>query len=187
MTAPLPEPPAVRPTCPYCGVGCGLLARPDGYGGAEITGDPDHPANFGRICSKGAALGETLSLSERLLYPMLRQEDGRLARVDWPVALGRVAPALHHIPPRPPPHSPACGVPRCRPPTPALGAPPLCRASARPQPKRPSLSGAARPPRCPPGFFSNAWSKTTPPGDKRPPPSPPAAPRPPRTPISILP
>jgi len=72
MNAPLPEPPAVRTTCPYCGVGCGLLARPDGYGGAEITGNPDHPANFGRICSKGAALGETLSLTERLLYPMLR-------------------------------------------------------------------------------------------------------------------
>jgi assimilatory nitrate reductase catalytic subunit len=67
MNAPLPEPPAVRTTCPYCGVGCGLLARPDGYGGAEISGDPDHPANFGRICSKGAALGETLSLTKRLL------------------------------------------------------------------------------------------------------------------------
>src|SRR6266436_7088858 len=97
MNAPLPEPPAVRTTCPYCGVGCGLLARPDGYGGAEITGDPDHPANFGRICSKGAALGETLSLSERLLYPMLRQEDGRLARVDWQVALDRVAAGLERI------------------------------------------------------------------------------------------
>src|SRR5260221_563245 len=97
MNAPLPEPPAVRPTCPYCGVGCGLLARPDGYGGAEITGDPDHPANFGRICSKGAALGETLSLTERLLYPMLRQGDGRLGRVDWHVALDRVAAGLERI------------------------------------------------------------------------------------------
>ena len=93
MNAPLPEPPAARTTCPYCGVGCGLLARPDGYGGAEISGDPDHPANFGRICSKGAALGETLSLTERLLYPMLRQGDGRLARVDWHTALDRVAVA----------------------------------------------------------------------------------------------
>ncbi len=91
MNAPSPEPPAVRTTCPYCGVGCGLLARPDGYGGAAITGDFAHPANFGSICSKGSALGETLGLGERLLHPMLRQADGRLARVDWPDALDRVA------------------------------------------------------------------------------------------------
>src|SRR5215831_4931808 len=97
MNAPSPQPPAVRTTCPYCGVGCGLLARPDGYGGAEIAADPDHPANFGRLCSKGAALGETLSLSERLLYPMLRQGDGRLARVDWHAALDRVAAGLERI------------------------------------------------------------------------------------------
>ncbi|HYY37922.1 MAG TPA: molybdopterin-dependent oxidoreductase, partial [Xanthobacteraceae bacterium] len=97
MNAPWPEPPAVRTACPYCGVGCGLLARPDGYGGAAITGDPDHPANFGRICSKGSALGETLGLGERLLYPMLRQADGNLARVDWAVALDRVASGLERI------------------------------------------------------------------------------------------
>src|SRR5260370_30702866 len=52
---------------------------------------PAPPANFGRICSKGSALGETLGLGERLLYPMLRQADGNLARVDWPLALDRVA------------------------------------------------------------------------------------------------
>jgi assimilatory nitrate reductase catalytic subunit len=97
MNAPWPEPSAVRTTCPYCGVGCGLLARPDGQGGAAITGDPDHPANFGRICSKGAALGETLGLSQRLLHPMLRQADGTLARADWPLALDRVADGFERI------------------------------------------------------------------------------------------
>ena len=97
MNAPSPELPAVRTTCPYCGVGCGLLARPDGYRGAAITGDPAHPANFGRICSKGSALGETLGLGERLLHPMLRQADGRLARVDWPDALDRVAAGFERI------------------------------------------------------------------------------------------
>src|SRR2546423_6939773 len=97
MNAPWPEPSAVRTTCPYCGVGCGLLARPDGYGGAAITGDPAHPANFGRICSKGSALGETLGLTERLLHPMLRQADGSLARVDWPDALDRVATGFESI------------------------------------------------------------------------------------------
>ncbi len=98
MNAPAQHPPAVRTTCPYCGVGCGVLAKPDGRGGAAIAGDPDHPANFGRLCSKGSALGETLGLDGRLLYPMLRQADGALAQVSWNVALDRVARRLrrHH-------------------------------------------------------------------------------------------
>ena len=62
MHAPVPLPPVTRTTCPYCGVGCGVSARPDGIGGAITTGDPDHPANFGRLCSKGFALDETLGL-----------------------------------------------------------------------------------------------------------------------------
>jgi anaerobic selenocysteine-containing dehydrogenase len=57
--------PGVRTTCPYCGVGCGVVATPDGAGGAAIAGDKSHPANFGRLCSKGAALGETLGLDVR--------------------------------------------------------------------------------------------------------------------------
>jgi assimilatory nitrate reductase catalytic subunit len=90
-------PPGVRSTCPYCGVGCGVLAAPDGRGGAAISGDTEHPANFGRLCSKGAALGETLGLDGRLLHPMLRQQDGALARVDWDQALGRVADGFARI------------------------------------------------------------------------------------------
>jgi len=91
MNAPAQHPPAVRTTCPYCGVGCGVLAKPDGRGGAVIAGDPDHPANFGRLCSKGSALGETLGLETRLLHPMQRQSDGTLARISWDDALDKVA------------------------------------------------------------------------------------------------
>ncbi len=91
MNAPSLHPPAVRTTCPYCGVGCGILAKPDGRGGAAIAGDPEHPANFGRLCSKGSALGETLGLATRLQHPMLRQADGTLARVSWDDALASVA------------------------------------------------------------------------------------------------
>jgi assimilatory nitrate reductase catalytic subunit len=75
-----------RTTCPYCGVGCGVLARPRPDGTAEIKGDPEHPANFGRLCSKGSALGETLSLDGRLLYPMVKGQ-----RTSWDDALGLVA------------------------------------------------------------------------------------------------
>jgi assimilatory nitrate reductase catalytic subunit len=87
----------VRTTCPYCGVGCGVLATPDERGGAVIAGDPDHPANFGRLCSKGSALGETLSLDTRLLHPMLRQADGALASTSWADALDRVANGFSDI------------------------------------------------------------------------------------------
>jgi assimilatory nitrate reductase catalytic subunit len=84
-------PSAVRTICPYCGVGCGVLAKADGQGGAEISGDLEHPANFGRLCSKGSALGETLGLATRLLHPQLRSADGSLARSSWDTALDRVA------------------------------------------------------------------------------------------------
>ena len=88
---------ATRTTCPYCGVGCGVLATPDGSGGAAISGDPEHPANFGRLCSKGSALGETLGLEERLLYPMIRCSKGSMERVAWTDALDHVAHRFAHI------------------------------------------------------------------------------------------
>jgi assimilatory nitrate reductase catalytic subunit len=97
MNAPSQHPPAVRTTCPYCGVGCGVLAKPDGRGGAAIAGDPEHPANFGKLCSKGSALGETLGLSARLLHPMRRQTDGALKRVSWGNALDAVAEGFSHV------------------------------------------------------------------------------------------
>lgn len=96
MNAPAQHPPSVRTTCPYCGVGCGVLAKSDGRGGAVIAGDPEHPANFGRLCSKGSALGETLGLGTRLLHPMVR-EDGFLQRASWDHALDRVASGFSRI------------------------------------------------------------------------------------------
>src|SRR5829696_5258691 len=82
----------VRTTCPYCGVGCGVIARPDGPAGAAIEGDPEHPSNFGRLCSKGSALGETLGLDGRLLHPMI---DGR--RASWDAALAVAAEGFTRI------------------------------------------------------------------------------------------
>ncbi|WP_417807568.1 molybdopterin-dependent oxidoreductase [Thioclava sp.] len=75
-----------RSTCPYCGVGCGVLLNPDGQGGLKVRGDPDHPANFGRLCSKGSALGETVGLENRLLAPRVDGQDS-----DWDTALQLVA------------------------------------------------------------------------------------------------
>ena len=80
------SPTSVRTTCPYCGVGCGIIANVNSDSQVTIQGDPAHPANFGRLCSKGSALAETLSLEDRLLYPEI---NGR--RVEWDVALTTVA------------------------------------------------------------------------------------------------
>ncbi|SCX23574.1 Nitrate reductase [Agrobacterium sp. DSM 25558] len=79
-------PTETKTTCPYCGVGCGVIARIEEDGAVSIKGDPDHPANLGRLCSKGSALAETIDLEGRLLYP---QVDG--LRVDWDNALDLVA------------------------------------------------------------------------------------------------
>ncbi len=82
----LPEPATVRSTCPYCGVGCGVLLSPDRAGGLTVRGDPDHPANAGRLCSKGAALAETVGLAGRLLSPRVFGQT-----VGWADALDVVA------------------------------------------------------------------------------------------------
>lgn len=72
-------------TCPYCGVGCGVLVKSTTHG-LTVKGNPDHPSNLGRLCSKGAALAETLSLEGRLLYPLVNG-----AQVGWEAALSVVA------------------------------------------------------------------------------------------------
>ncbi len=76
----------VKTTCPYCGVGCGVLATKNGDGSVTIAGDPDHPSNYGRLCSKGSALGETLSMDDRLLNPEIAGKPS-----DWDSALTLIA------------------------------------------------------------------------------------------------
>lgn len=91
-----PIPLAVRTTCPYCGVGCGVQATPSGDGAVIIAGDQAHPANGGRLCVKGSALGDTLSLDGRLLHPAVR-EGGALRQVSWDAALDKVAGGFRDI------------------------------------------------------------------------------------------
>jgi assimilatory nitrate reductase catalytic subunit len=76
----------VKTTCPYCGVGCGVIVDQDTAGAISVRGDPLHPANFGRLCAKGSALAETIGLEGRLLEPMI---DGQAAT--WDTALDYVA------------------------------------------------------------------------------------------------
>jgi assimilatory nitrate reductase catalytic subunit len=74
-----------------------VIAAPDGKGGAAIAGDPAHPANLGRLCSKGLALGETLGLETRVLHPLMRRADGTLARESWDTALDAVAGGFQRV------------------------------------------------------------------------------------------
>ena len=80
-----------KTTCPYCGVGCGVLATPDGAGGAEDCWRSQPSREFRTALLKGLALNETLTLEGRLLYPMMRDAEGGLHRVSWGEALDRVA------------------------------------------------------------------------------------------------
>jgi assimilatory nitrate reductase catalytic subunit len=76
-----------RSICPYCGVGCGVVIESRGDAITGVRGDPDHPANRGRLCSKGATLHLTAAASiarrDRLLQPMRRPSRGAA-----PVAIG---------------------------------------------------------------------------------------------------
>lgn len=79
----------IRTTCAYCGVGCGISATVTGDHAVTIAGDAAHPANFGRLCSKGSHLGETVRLDGRLLTPMVGDQPA-----DWDTALDKVAKAM---------------------------------------------------------------------------------------------
>jgi len=85
-----------RSTCPYCGVGCGVIIESDGRAITGVRGDPDHPANFGRLCTKGSTLHLTASaavtLQTRLLRPQWRARQGdRLQPIGWDAALDNAA------------------------------------------------------------------------------------------------
>ncbi|SEC09279.1 assimilatory nitrate reductase (NADH) alpha subunit apoprotein [Pseudomonas mohnii] len=79
-------------TCCYCGVGCGVLIEHDGERILGVSGDPAHPANFGKLCSKGSTLHLTGDLSARALYPALRLGKSLArSRTDWDTALDHAA------------------------------------------------------------------------------------------------
>ncbi|HET9978744.1 MAG TPA: molybdopterin-dependent oxidoreductase [Burkholderiaceae bacterium] len=88
-----------KSTCPYCGVGCGVIIESDGAQITGVRGDPDHPANFGRLCSKGSTLHLTAAASitkqTRLLQPMRRAARGQAPQAtSWDRALDEIATRL---------------------------------------------------------------------------------------------
>jgi assimilatory nitrate reductase catalytic subunit len=88
----------VNTTCPYCGVGCGISVSPKktintlkGFE-VKVVGDKNHPANFGKLCVKGSATGETVNYGERMLHPQINGE-----QVDWETALTTVADKFKQV------------------------------------------------------------------------------------------
>jgi assimilatory nitrate reductase catalytic subunit len=91
-----------KSTCPYCGVGCGVIIQSQGAQITGVRGDPDHPANFGRLCSKGSTLHLTASapvtLQTRLLQPLQRLARGAAPQtLTWDEAMGRATDTFARI------------------------------------------------------------------------------------------
>lgn len=80
----------IKSTCAYCGVGCGIEARPKSSGELEVRGDNAHPSNFGKLCTKGIALGDTVIQDGRLLTPIDNSVEGGKS-LDWDTATSQVA------------------------------------------------------------------------------------------------
>ncbi|MEU7719511.1 bifunctional nitrate reductase/sulfite reductase flavoprotein subunit alpha [Streptomyces tibetensis] len=79
-----PDTRQVRTVCSYCGVGCGLVldvgTGPDGRRTVlKASGDRAHPANAGRLCTKGATTADLLAAPGRLTGALVREVRGEEA------------------------------------------------------------------------------------------------------------
>ncbi len=88
-----------KSTCPYCGVGCGVIIGAEAGRIVAVRGDPDHPANFGRLCTKGSTLHLTVrpavTARTRLLQPLMRSQRGAPPQaLAWGQALDVLAKRL---------------------------------------------------------------------------------------------
>ncbi len=88
-----------KTTCPYCGVGCGMVVRRDRANNLIVEGDNAHPVNRGMLCSKGMNLHYVArDMSDRLLYPQMRwSRNHPLERVNWSTAMERTAAVFRSI------------------------------------------------------------------------------------------
>src|SRR5579859_7175198 len=87
-----------RTLCPYCGVGCGLLARTEGGRLTAVAGDPDYPVNRGRTCRKPLELPAAVHAADRATTPLLRaSRDIGFSATGWDPALSALARRLRAI------------------------------------------------------------------------------------------
>jgi sulfite reductase (NADPH) flavoprotein alpha-component len=87
-----------RSVCPYCGVGCGIVMRVENGRVTKVIGDKEHPANFGRLCSKGLTCAEPLTAPDRLSSAFARQNRAeKLQPLPLDAALAQTAARLRQI------------------------------------------------------------------------------------------
>jgi len=78
--------------CPYCAVGCGIIAHTKDGKVINTEGDPDHPINEGSLCAKGASLYQIVNNDKRVLKPMYRAAGAdQWKEVEWDWALDEIA------------------------------------------------------------------------------------------------
>lgn len=88
----------VRTGCPYCGTGCGLIARVEGGRVAEVVGDPLHPVNRGATCRKPLKLPDALTAADRATEPMWRDGlDARWRPQSWRQTSAELARRLKEV------------------------------------------------------------------------------------------
>jgi anaerobic selenocysteine-containing dehydrogenase len=87
----------IKTLCPFCGVGCGLLASTDGTRITKVRGDSKHPANFGKMCPKGGNLAPTVDAPTRLRSALVRDAAGGMSPVTPSKAIAHVAERLQRI------------------------------------------------------------------------------------------
>src|SRR5690349_6083793 len=80
--------------CPYCALQCGMRLRRTATG-LDVSGNAAFPVSRGALCVKGWTSASTLTHSDRLLTPLVRDAGGRLVPASWDEALDRAATALH--------------------------------------------------------------------------------------------
>lgn len=87
-----------RSVCCYCGTGCGILIEHDAERILGVQGDPEHPANEGRLCTKGSTLHLSTASAGRVLNPAWRTGRGQPWQgLDWEAALDHAAERFAQI------------------------------------------------------------------------------------------
>jgi len=98
MANPLEISKTVRSVCPYCGVGCGIVMQVENNLIVKVSGDKQHPSNFGRLCTKGSTCGVAVANSGRMEHAFMRQERNRdPARIGMGQAIEATASRLRAI------------------------------------------------------------------------------------------
>jgi len=88
----------VKSVCPYCGVGCGIVMSVEGNRILKVAGDKGHPANAGRLCTKGNSCGQAVANAGRAEKAYIRMADGQDHKpVGIEDAIGRTAGAIRAI------------------------------------------------------------------------------------------